>query len=412
MGNIKLSFFLTFKSIIKGNRWAPVMIIAIMSLSFANLLIIPSIISGVTNTLDKQQTDTLLGNILVDPKTGNQFISDASQIEDLLVQQPGVVAVAPHLNNSAAFEYDLTPADGTGITLKTGNWNVIGIDPDKEAQVTTIRDSIIGGDYLDNDSRNEIVLGVEIAGGEKADSAPFLNLGGVKAGETIRLTYLNGAQREYHVKGIFLARSLEADRLAFVTEKEMLSVMGGAESADIASQILVKTNPEDSEEKIIAGLQTLNIDGEIRIWSDYGSVSGIVSSFDIIASLIRSIGLVVAAIVMFIVIYISVVNKKRQIGILRAIGINNRTILLSYIMQSLFYAIMGIIIGGLIFGFAVVPYFNNHPIDLSIGRVTLAVSSTTVENSILGILLAALLAGIVPILNITRNSIIKSIWSN
>ncbi len=417
MGNIKISFFLTFKSIIKGNRWAPIMIIAIMSLSFANLLIIPSLVSGVTNTLDQQQVDTLLGNILVDPPTVDpptkeHYLIHASQIEDKLNQQPGVIATSSHIVKPAVFEYDLMPADGTESTSKTGSWNVIGVNPDEESRVTTIRDSIIAGDYLDNASRDEILLGIEIAGGEQADSASFLNLGGVKVGDMVRLTYTNGSFRKYHVKGIFQARSPEADRLAFVTEKEMLSIMGLSGFADIASQILIKTSPRVSEAALITTFKTLGIDGEFRSWRDYGSISGIVSSFDVIASLIRSIGLVVAAIVMFIVIYISVVNKKRQIGILRAIGINNRVILSSYVMQSLFYAVMGIIIGGLVFGFVVLPYFNNHPIDLSIGRVTLSVSSSTVESSVMGILLASLLAGILPVLNIIRSSIIKSIWGN
>ena len=40
------------------------MIIIVMSLSFANLILTPSIISGVTKTLNQQQIDTLYGNII------------------------------------------------------------------------------------------------------------------------------------------------------------------------------------------------------------------------------------------------------------------------------------------------------------------------------------------------------------
>ena len=41
---------------------------------------------------------------------------------------------------------------------------------------------------------------------------------------------------------------------------------------------------------------------------------GVISTFEIVASLIGVIGLVVAAVVMFIVIYIGVINRKKQIG--------------------------------------------------------------------------------------------------
>ena len=97
-------------------------------------------------------------------------------------------------------------------------------------------------------------------------------------------------------------------------------------------------------------------------------MGSVVSSFDMIASLISGISLVVAAIVMFIVIYINAINRKRQIGILRAIGINRRIILYSYLFQAVFYAVIGMTVGGLLFQFGIRPYFNLHPINLPIGQ--------------------------------------------
>jgi putative ABC transport system permease protein len=68
---------------------------------------------------------------------------------------------------------------------------------------------------------------VEIAGGDRAQTASFLTLQGVQAGDKVRLTYPNGIQREYRVKGIFQAKEmLQADRLAFVTRIEIVSVLG------------------------------------------------------------------------------------------------------------------------------------------------------------------------------------------
>ena len=58
------------------------------------------------------------------------------------------------------------------------------------------------------------------------------------------------------------------------------------------------------------------------------------------------------------------------------------------------------------------PYFDAHPIDLPIGLVSVVIDSTTVRNAVFGLLLAAILAGILPVLNITRHSIIKAIWGD
>jgi len=414
MGHFKLALFLAFKSIIKGNRWALVLIILVMSLSFANLLLTPSILSGVTNTLNQQQIDTLYGNIVIDPPPTEHYLSRVSLIEKKIEQIPGIAGVSTHLNSSAFIEYQWKEKDSPSDKGESGTWSVTGIDPAREVNVTTIHEHIIQGNYLDGNDRDEIVLGVEIAGGNRAQTAEFLTLQGVQVGDEVRLTYPNGVQREYRVKGIFQAKELtQADRLAFVTIPEMASVLGRQVYNDRASQILVRTGQGVTENKIIQEISSLGIDAEVRSWSEYGgAVGGIVSSFDVIASLIGSIGLVVAGIVMFIVIYINVISKRRQIGILRAIGIKRDVIIGSYLTQAIFYAILGIIFGGLIFGYGIQPYFEFRPLDLPLGQVSLAVRAITISSAVLGLLIAAVLAGLIPVISITRQRIIQAIWGN
>ncbi len=408
MGNLKLALFLAYKSIIKGNRWTLALIILVMSLSFANLILTPSILSGVTDALDQEQIDTLYANIVIDPRDDKSHLERINQMETLLAQVPDIEGVAPHLNNTAFFEYRWIDRVSPQDMSRTGNWNVIGIDPDKEVNVTTIYSSIIEGGYLTPNDRDKILLGTEIAGGEESLSLSSRTLEGAGVGDKVRLTYPNGVQREYTVKGIFKAREISANNLAFVTRKEMASVMGLSSFSDRASQLLVRTIPEIDENQAIAELNLLGIDGQIRSWEEYGgTMGGIVSSFNIVASLIGAIGLIVAGIVMFIVIYINVVNKKRQIGILRAIGISRNVIFVSYLIQSLFFAILGIVIGGLLFGYVIMPYFENNPIDLPVGLVSLAVDNANVRNSVIGIIFAAVLAGLIPVMDITdRKSVV------
>jgi putative ABC transport system permease protein len=415
MGHLKLALFLAFKSIIKGNRWALVLIILVMSLSFANLLLTPSILSGVTNTLNQQQIDTLYSNIIIDPPPDDYYLDNAGAVMRAVEEIPGVAGVSSHLVSNAFIEYQWQDKDSPSDKGDSGTWSVIGIDPVREAGVTTIYENIIEGSYLDKNDRDEIVLGVEIAGGDRAQTAEFLTLQGVGVGDKVLLTYPNGVQREYLVKGIFQAKETgQADRLAFVTSQEMASVLGQQVYKDRASQILVRTLPElAQDEQVIMQIEALGLDAEVRSWEEYGgAMGGIVSSFDVIASLIGSIGLVVAGIVMFIVIYVNVINKRRQIGILRAIGIKRDVIIGSFLTQSIFYAVLGIIFGGLIFGYGIQPYFELHPLDLPIGAVSLSIKSITVSGAVFGLLVAAVLAGVIPVLNITRQRIIQAIWGS
>jgi putative ABC transport system permease protein len=413
MGNLKLAFFLAYKSILKGSRWTLVLIILVTSLSFSNLILTPSLLSGVTAALNQQQIDTLFGNIVIDPSANRNYLTHISQIEGKLAQIPEVVETAPHLSNRAFFEYNWQENFAPKDKGQNGTWAVIGIEPDRESRVTTIHESLIDGSYLDPEDRDKIILGVEIAGGSQANSLASLTLGGVKAGDKVRLTYPNSFQREYTVKGVFKAREGGANNLAFVTEKEMSSVLGSAISTDSASQILVRTKSGTDEKQLTTELKTLNIDGQIRGWEEYGSgVGGIVSSFGAITSIIGAIGLIVAGVVMFIVIYINVSNRRRQIGILRALGVNRGVVMLAYLLQALLYAALGIIFGGLILGYGIKPWFDNHPLDLPIGLISLVIDPSSIRSSILWLFAAAILAGLIPVLHITSESIIKSIWGN
>ncbi len=412
MNTLKLAIFLAYKSILKGNRWALLLILLVMSLSFANLLLTPSILLGVTDTINRQQVETTYGNVLIDPLSTDHYLSRARQIEAEVGQVPGVVGVSSRLTSVAQFEYDWREKGSFADRGKSGNWAVIGIDPLREIDVTTIHSHLIYGSYLEPGDRDQILLGVEIAGGPDAETAQFRTLQGAQVGETVRLTYPNGIQRDYEVKGIFQARDVGgADRTAFVTRDEMTSVMGREVFADRASQILVSLSEPDTEDRIISEIRALGLSAEVRNWQEYGgAMGGVVSSFDVVASLISGIGLVVAGIVMFIVIYINVIHNRRHIGILRAIGITRGAIIASYLTQALFYTLLGILLGGLLFGFGIQAYFDRYPLDLSIGQVRLVLQSSTIRNAVLGLIAAGVLAGFIPVLNITRQGIIRAIW--
>lgn len=413
MGDVKLALFLAHRSIFGGNRWALGLIVMVMSLSFANLLLVPSILVGVTETINRQQVDALYGDIVVDPLPTDYYLSDMSNTVQVLQSMAGVAAVAPRLSDSALIEYAWDEKDSPTDRGRSGTWPVAGIDPELESSVTSIHSNLIAGSYLEPGDRDSVILGIEIAGGALAGTADFETLQGAGVGDRVRLTYSNGVQREYTVKGLFRARESRADRMAFITRTEMASVLGRPVFYDRASQILVKTHDPTTAQAVIERIRAAGVSAEIRSWEEYASMMGsVVTSFDVIADLISGIGLVVAGIVMFIVIYINVVHSRRHIGILRAIGIKRDVIIGSYLTQALFYAVIGIVLGGMAFGFGILSYFDHNPLDLAIGHISLTLQPHTVQSAVIGLLAAAVLAGLIPVLTITRQGIIHAIWGN
>ena len=59
----------------------------------------------------------------------------------------------------------------------------------------------------------------------------------------------------------------------------------------------------------------------------------------------NAIGLLIAFVIIFVVIYVNIVNKKRQIGVQKAIGIEQNVIIASFVLQAMLYAGAGVIFG-------------------------------------------------------------------
>jgi ABC-type lipoprotein release transport system permease subunit len=115
-----------------------------------------------------------------------------------------------------------------------------------------------------------------------------------------------------------------------------------------------------------------------------------------LGNLISSVGLVVASITIFIVIFVNAITRRRYIGILKGIGIESRVIEISYVIQSLFYAVVGMIIGTIfVFGF-LEPYITQHPINFPFSDGILVVTWLGVFVRAAILCVATVIAGYIP----------------
>lgn len=198
--------------------------------------------------------------------------------------------------------------------------------------------------------------------------------------------------------------------MAFITNKDAESVLS---LYDSASQIIVKIDKPDSEDIYIQQIKSLLPNLEVRKWTDYiGVVGDLSSSFGMIGMFVSAIGLIVAAITIFMLVFINVRQKRRQIGILKAIGIPHDIIIYSYLIQTLFYWLCGTIIGTLLIFFVISPYFSSNPLETPIGKTGLSISSSGVTFNIISLLIATFIGGLIPAWRGARENIIKAIWGN
>ncbi len=399
------ALFLFYKYVTRGSKGTTILTIVVTMVAFLQINLITSIFSGAINLAYKQVKDNYVSNIVIQPAPDEDYITQASAVKNRINSIPGVISCSSRYAMGAAISYD---PDKNGKDVKSIGWTVKSIDPAEEIQVTNIQDFMISGTYLEEDDRDQIIMGREISGGFGA-SLEVQSLRGANVGEEVTVRYNNGIQRIYKIKGIYTTIFPLSDMGVFITEKEMESVLG---VHNRASEILVKTDPVYPEEYYMNELRLAGLEKEeLRPWIDFiGLISGITQSFDIIKRIVYFIGLVVAGVTIFIVIFIATSSRRKQIGIMKAIGMKEKIVIMSYVFLALFYALIAIGLGMLILEFALKPYFINHPLLLPMGKVSLLIVPADVISSIASMMAVSVVSGLIPSWSVTRENIIRAIW--
>ena len=404
--SVKTAFFIAYKSIVKGNRSTSALLIFVLSLSFLELMFITGILGGLTNGIVQTVVNTSTSHIEIMPQeepTVKNYIEHQEELRRDIEAIPGVIATARHYTLGGSFSYDKEKSG----KFKTVSAQIYGIDPDQEKKVSTIADYIIDGKYLDGLSTDEILLGAGLAGGY---GLPQPNdLGGVRAGDKVQVAYSNGIVRSYTVKGVYNVVIGTITNAAFITSKEADSILS---TYNEASEVLVKVDQSGAVlDKYVSEIKKVAPNLVVKKYTDIISIIGtLLDAFDLISYIVSIISIVVAAITIFVLIYVSAVNKRRQIGILKAIGIKENTIVLSYVFQSLFYAVCGVIVGLVLLFGILSPAIREHPLRLPFGNVYLVYTGWRVVISVISLLLAGFFGGLIPARIVARENILKAIW--
>ncbi|MBI2410540.1 MAG: ABC transporter permease [Candidatus Kerfeldbacteria bacterium] len=396
----KVGFFLTVRSLTRGNVSTTLMTIFMMAMIFVNLIFLTSIINGLVHTAYNQIIETLTGHILVEPAAGKGSLADATAVEKELMHVNGISHVSPRTNFSAELEYN----------GEKGSYRGVAIDTEKEAAVTTVKNHVVAGRFLEPDDTNAVILGNQITGGEDVELHEY-SLKNVQVGDAVKMTFANGLEKTYTVVGIFDNDFVQADNRFFVNADEYFSLF--PELKNQASEMAVRMDHSDvyDVDAVVSDIESRSIDANIRTWKDTaGVVESFTASFTIVNFIVSIVGIIVAGITIFIVMYVDVVNRRKQIGILRAIGIAENSIAISYLLRALLYAVVGIILGMILFNVVIIPMFIRRPLHLPVGNVSLIIDTGVMYMRALALLIVSFLGAYIPIHKTLRMHIIDAIW--
>ncbi|EFK96615.1 ABC transporter, permease protein, partial [sediment metagenome] len=288
---------------------------------------------------------------------------------------------------------------------------VTGIDPTLEDKFSNLSNTLVAGEYLDPSEEGYILIGayyIEEYATQFGDI--FDSLSNVKPGSTVRLT-VGSVSKEFIVKGLIKSKVDDINLNTYIPEREFRRLFNRIDrNADlIAIRVLPGYDDLVVKEALLAS--GLGDYAKIQTYDEAKPkfITDIKNTFNILGTFIGSIGIVVASITIFIIIFINALSRRQQIGILKGIGIERTAIEIAYVLQAAFYALLGSALGALItYGF-LVPYFEENPIEFpfSDGILVAPPDETFVRFVVLFIITLA--AGLLPAWLIVKQNTLSSI---
>lgn len=248
-------------------------------------------------------------------------IQQPALLEEQLMKFPGVTVAVSAVRGQA---FVIRGQKRYGV-------NVAGSDPYRYERIVSLQENMIAGHWLDLTSE-EVVLGFRLA-----DDL------GVKVGDRIRLQSSEGVSQTFLIAGMFDTGINNLDQgQVFVTLRAAQDLF--ATGRDVSSVNLKLAKPfqaNDTADRIAAALgykceSWMREQAQIvNAFNAQNSSRLMISGFSLLAS-----GFGIAS-----VLIVSVLQKSKQIGILKSIGARDRQLMLVFTLEGLLIAVLGASLG-------------------------------------------------------------------
>ncbi|OIO31734.1 MAG: hypothetical protein COZ49_02145 [Candidatus Yonathbacteria bacterium CG_4_10_14_3_um_filter_47_65] len=408
--NLRIGFFLATRQIRRTSPWTTVLIISVMVLTFLNLVVVSGMLVGLVQGIGNATRKEYTSDIIISTLDNKKYIEESANITSLLGTIPEIDSLSRRYVEGAILEANYASRK-ENEKPNTANVQIFGIDPADEDAVTGLAAHIIDGSYLSSGDYDQIILGNHLLTQYILIEDPNLaTLDNVGVGTKIRISVANTV-REVTIKGIMESKVDLRSRNAFMIDTQFRNMIGRNDRNVDAIAVLLKkgADPVAVRDKLIRDGVTAF--AKVQTYDDAQPkfVKDVVKTFNILGTVFGSIGIVVSSITIFIVIFINAITRRKFIGILKAIGIRGQAIEISYIFQSIFYAVIGSSLGLVLVYSSLVPFFLSHPIDFpfSDGILVAPPKETFIRMGLL--VLSTVVAGFIPARMIVRKNTLNSI---
>jgi putative ABC transport system permease protein len=409
--SLRVGFFLGARQIYRASIWTNLLIIAVMVLTFLNLVFVSGILLGLVEGSSQGIKASYSGEMIIKPLENKNYIQQTPRITKYLDSLPEVENYTVRYLSGGKVEANYRSKSNPYDKSDSLSTTIAGIDPKQESNATRLDDNLVAGEFLDKSDVNSVLIGSRLLAEYSRVQEPGLTLlDNVNVGDRVRIN-IEDFSKEYKVKGVVKSKVELVSNRIFMIDSELRKILNRSDYG--ANEIAINLYPDASPVEVTDHLEESAF-GNLAKYQTWEESQGsffkdIQLTFGILGNVIGSIGLAVATITIFIVIYINAITRRKFIGILKGIGVYPAAIEISYVFQSLFYSVSGTAIGSFILFKFLVPFFDRNPIDFPFSNGILAVSFESTLIRILVLICATFLAGYFPAKLITKQNTLDTI---
>lgn len=405
--------FLAIRDLKRSNPWTTLLIIFVMSLTFLNMVLIGGLLLGLAQGMIGSFKQYYSSDLFITPSSEKSIIEQTHDITSVVESIPNLESYT--LRTTAPTRVEYGHRTRTEITDMVENSQAIltGINFAQEDKVTDLSKKVIEGEYLSDSDFSAVLVGKNLFEkySNRPDSSTEQKLKNARVGSVVNIIVGN-TPKEFIIKGIVGTGNNTIDSRIYMGAAAARE-MKNQESLDV-NEIAIKlksSNLIDESKSYLLNILGNNQDIVIQIADEAvpGSSADITKTFKLLGNLVGVIALIVGAITIFIVIFVNAITRRKYIGILKGIGISAEAIEISYVIQSLFYALSGVLLASLFLMGFLKPYLDIHPLVLPIAEGRLAVTTEDILTRGVILIITSLISGFIPARLVTRQNTLDSI---
>lgn len=302
-------------------------------------------------------------------------IENAPELVAQLARFPGVKAIAPAVRGQA---FLIRGEKRFGVSVS-------GADPARQDAISNLQKNMIAGDWLSTQP-DQIVIGRKLA--EKS------KLG---LGDRVRLQSADGITQIFRISGLFETGLDTTDEGAvFMTLRAAQGLFAMPQKVSVVQIKLEDPFLANEVADMVAGALPLQVDSWMR---EQAQIMDALRTQDMVTYLISLFSLAASTLSIAAVLIVSVLQKQKQIGILKSMGARDRQILIVFTLEGIGIALMGALLGAGL-SYALLVYMMSLKREVRFGKtdslLPITIDPAIFAAAMIAAIIATLFASLLP----------------